>query len=202
MNKAIGYCRVSTDKQDLEAQKQAINEVAGREGYKIEWVTETISSRKKEREIYKLLETIEEGTTLIAYESSRVARSTTELFSIIQKLKEKKCNFHLLKPELFITADGSSIYCEAILFAMGIASQIERDLISERTKNALKQKKKEGVILGRPAGKGEKVEKQLLEKNLNKEYLVKMREAGLSVNKLAEHIGVSRLTMNSYLNKK
>jgi plasmid maintenance system antidote protein VapI len=56
--------------------------------------------------------------------------------------------------------------------------------------------------LGRPAGKGEKVEKQLLEKNLNKEYLVKMREAGLSVNKLAEHIGVSRLTMNSYLNKK
>lgn len=199
MVKAIGYCRVSTDKQDMEAQKNAINEVGAKKGYTVEFITEKISSRKKERVIYELLEEIEEGTTLIVYESSRLARSTTELFSIIQKLKEKKCNFHLIKPELLIKHDGSELASEAILFAMGISSQIERELISARTKNALAHKKKEGVILGRPAGLGEKVQKQLVEKNLNKEFIISMKKAGLSTVKLAELVGVNRLTMQSYL---
>jgi DNA invertase Pin-like site-specific DNA recombinase len=199
MEKAIGYCRVSTDRQDLEAQKNAINEVGAKKGYTVEFITEKISSRKKERVIYELLNEIEEGTTLIVYESSRLARSTTELFSIIQKLKEKKCNFHLIKPELFVKHDGTELYAEAILFAMGISSQIERELISARTKNALAHKKKEGVILGRPPGLGEKVQKQLAEKNLNKEFIISMQKAGLSTVKLADLVGVNRLTMRSYL---
>jgi DNA invertase Pin-like site-specific DNA recombinase len=194
MTNAIGYCRVSTDKQEVQAQENAINELCAREGMKVSFVTETVSSRKQERKIHEVIENLKEGETLVVYEASRLARSTTELFSYIQSIKQKGANIFIIKPELRISAKGSNINSEAILFALGIASQIERDMISERTRNALQAKKKEGVILGRPKGRGKKIEQME-----NAQELVKMYQIGLSFTKLAKYAGTDKRTVSEFL---
>jgi DNA-binding transcriptional ArsR family regulator len=93
----------------------------------------------------------------------------------------------------------ASIESQCMVFAIGIAAQIERDLISERTKSALKARKAEGVKLGRPEGKGRKVDEALQVKGLTADYLIDMAKAGLSVAKIARLIDLDQRTVGAWL---
>jgi putative DNA-invertase from lambdoid prophage Rac len=197
---AVGYIRVSTERQEYDAQRSAINEAAASEGYKVTFHEETVSSRKEERGIHEIVRTMEAGTVIITYEASRLARNMIELAAIVQEIKNKKCGLWIISENIKIgLSDAEDIHSEFMLMALGLAAQIERKMISERTRNALAHKKKEGVILGRPQGRGRKVAEAIEQKGLNREYIMNMRKAGLSVAKLAKMAGVNRLTMDEFI---
>jgi len=206
MKKAFGYVRISTSKQDLENQRQAIkkavydmDETDMDETKLIETYEETISSRKEKREIFKIVENLKESDILIVYELSRLGRSIGEIHKIVETVKEKKANIFIIVNNLKLgygLSKNEELTSSAMIFALGLGAQIERDLISERTKNALKARKEQGVKLGRPAGKGRKVEAILKEKNVDIEGL---KNIGLSAVKIGKLIGVDRRTVSDYL---
>ena len=169
------YIRVSTDHQHVENQKHEINTFTQKQGIQIsKWVDETISSRKplQERKLGKLLKKLKKGDVLIATELSRLGRNLLEVMGILQNCLEKDCQIWTLKENYRLGAD---IQSKVLAFAFSLASEIERQLISERTKNSLQRLKDEGKHLGRPHGfsykklqkKHDKI-KELLDKNISK----------------------------------
>jgi DNA invertase Pin-like site-specific DNA recombinase len=198
--KAIGYIRVSTDKQERANQKAKINEAAAREGLKLSGIIEeTISSRKADREIYSVIESLQPGETLIVTELSRLARSIGQVFDIVEKIKTKGAKLWVLNPEIR-TGNGNDLLADMLLFALSTAAQLERDLISERTKNGLAARKAQGVRLGRPPGRGGKVKAALEAKGLKaseiKEYYNKEIMTAAAIARL---LGLSRPTVNAWL---
>jgi len=189
VKQAIGYVRVSTSEQEVEAQKAAINEAAARQGVKVSrFVEEVISSRKAERKIYEVVHGLKEGETLIVYELSRLARSIGEVFEIVQEIKRRKASLWVLKPEIRTGIGGNDLQADMLMFALSTAAQIERDLISERTKNSLRAKRAQGVKLGRPAGKGRKVEEAAAKKKVVPEALIESYK-----NKILTAAAIARL---------
>jgi len=180
---------VSTSEQEVEAQKAAINEAAARQGVKVSrFVEEVISSRKAERKIYEVVHGLKEGETLIVYELSRLARSIGEVFEIVQEIKRRKASLWVLKPEIRTGVGGNDLQADMLMFALSTAAQIERDLISERTKNSLRAKKAQGVKLGRPEGKGRKVEEAAAKKKVVPEALIESYK-----NKILTAAAIARL---------
>lgn len=146
----IAYIRKSTDKQSFEHQEFEIKEYAKRNNIKIDkWIEESISSRKelKKRKLGELLEELQEGDCLICSEISRIGRSLLEVMGILQTCLEKNCQVITIKENYHL---GNDLQSQVLAFAFGLSSQIERDLISQRTKSALDAKKALGVKLGRP----------------------------------------------------
>jgi len=205
MKKAFGYVRISTCKQDLENQRQAIKKAVYDmdETKLIETYEETISSRKEKREIFKIVENLKESDILIVYELSRLGRSIGEIHKIVETVKEKKANIFIIANNLKLgygLSKNEELTSTAMIFALGLGAQIERDLISERTKNALKARKEQGVKLGRPAGKGEKVRKAMAEKGITAEQLERFKKAGLSDSAIGRLLGVDRRTVKDFKN--
>lgn len=201
---AVGYIRVSTDKQEYEAQRAAINEAAAKEGYKVvTYIEETVSSKEHytKRKINQMIQELEAGTVVITYEASRLARNMMELAAIVQEIKNKGGGVWIISNDLKIGLNKENeVLGEFMLMALGLAAQLERQFIRERTTNALKQRRKEGVTLGRPAGKGKKVAEAIASKGLDKQQFIEMRQKwGFSVAKLAKMAGVNRLTMDEWL---
>lgn len=175
------YIRVSTDHQHVENQKHEINTFAQKQGIQIsKWVDETISSRKplQERKLGKLLKKLKKGDVLIATELSRLGRNLLEVMGILQNCLEKDCQIWTLKENYRLGAD---IQSKVLAFAFSLASEIERQLISERTKNSLQRLKDEGKHLGRPhvfsykklQKKHDKI-KELLDKNISKAEIARL----------------------------
>ena len=178
-----GYIRVSTDHQHVENQKHEINTFAQKKDIQInKWVDETISSRKplQERKLGKLLKKLKKGDILIATELSRLGRNLLEVMGILQKCLEKDCQIWTLKENYRLGAD---IQSKVLAFAFSLASEIERQLISERTKNSLQRLKDEGKHLGRPYGfsykklqkRHDKI-KELLDKNVTKAEIARLMD--------------------------
>ncbi len=176
-----GYIRVSTDQQNIENQKHEITEFVKSQNITIDkWVDEVISSRKqlKERKLGKLLTHLKKGDVLIASELSRLGRNLLEVMGILQSCLERECQIWTLKENYRLGAD---IQSKVLAFAFSLAAEIERKLISERTKNALQRLKNEGRHLGRPIGfryrkldgKKDKIEK-LLSQNISKVKIAKL----------------------------
>jgi len=194
--KTYAYIRVSTDKQENKNQRHKINEYAAKKGIKIDsWIEETISSRKKDRAIYPLIESLKANDLIIVTEFSRLARSgMIELFTILGSIQEKKGSLYIIQESIKIDSGKMSVYAEAIVSALSLASRIERDMISERTKTALAARKAQGVKLGRPstysvlAGREDEIEKYL--------------KLGLNKTSIAKLMGVARSTIYLYLEKK
>lgn len=140
----IGYCRVSTDKQDLEAQIFELKKFGCEKIY-----SDVVSGVKKRPELDKLLNFIlRENDTLVVYRLDRVGRSLIDLLNIIQKLNDKKIDFISLNENINTsTAQGKLLFSISGAFA-----EYERSIIQERTKMGLKNAKAKGVILGRPKG--------------------------------------------------
>jgi len=151
MSKIYGYLRTSTDKQEIKNQKLEILEFGRKEDLKIDdFIEIQISSRKttKERRIDELLGKLEEGDTLIATELSRIGRSTVEVITIINELIEKGVDIIIVKQNLRINASNKNDMTSKVMITMlSLFAELERDLISQRTKEALKTKKAQGQIL-------------------------------------------------------
>lgn len=190
-----GYTRVSTELQNTENQKHEIQTFA--EANKItinKWVNEVISSRKslKEKQLGKLLKHLKKGDILIASELSRLGRNLLEVMGILQSCLEKDCQIWTLKENYKLGAD---IQSKVLAFAFSLAAEIERQLISQRTKESLKRIKDEGKHLGRPHGfnynkldtKKDKI-KELLNKQVSKAEIARL-------------LNCSWLTLHRYIQK-
>jgi len=176
-----GYCRISTSQQTVLNQRHEIQAFAEKNNLKIDkWLDEVISSRKplNERKLGKLLKKLKKGDILIASELSRLGRNLLEVMSILQFALERECQIWTLKENYRLGAD---IQSKVLAFAFSLASEIERQLISERTKNSLQRLKDEGKHLGRPYGftykklekKHSKI-KELLDKNVSKAEIARL----------------------------
>lgn len=188
--KNIGYIRVSTDKQDLNNQKLSILEYASKNNIKInDFVMMTISSRRtpKERKIDELIDNLNEGDTLYVSELSRIGRSLGQIIQIVDTLVKKKIKFMALKERIFI--DGKQdIQSKVTVGLFGLFAEIERDLISERTKQGLAAARAKGKLIGRPKGsignskldgKEEEI-KSLLSKGVSKTSIAKILDVSRS----------------------
>jgi DNA invertase Pin-like site-specific DNA recombinase len=152
--KVIGYLRVSTQEQDLEKNKADILAFANeRKLGHVTWVEEKVSGVKtwKKREIANAVESLCGGDWLIVAELSRLGRSTLDILDVLAVLREKGVNVYAVKGNW--TLNGS-IEAKVFVTMMALFSEIERDLISARTKEALKARQAAGVKLGRPRGPG------------------------------------------------
>ena len=150
----IAYLRVSTTDQDVEKNKADILHLANDKGLgKVEWIEETASGRVswKKRKIAEILGQLQSGDTLLVSELSRLGRSMLECMEILSIASQKEINIYSVKGNWQL---DNSIQSKIIAMAFSMAAEIERDLISQRTKEALAAKKKAGVKLGRPKGIG------------------------------------------------
>ena len=151
MCKTIAYLRVSTDEQDLENQKLEIQKYAERHSFEIDqWIEVEMSSRKtfEARKIDDLLRSLKRGDRLIVSELSRIARSMRQIHNIMHELTQKKVETHIIKQGLI--ARDKDLTSKITINAFAMAAEIERDLISQRTKNGLALAKKRGKTLGNP----------------------------------------------------
>jgi DNA invertase Pin-like site-specific DNA recombinase len=152
--KVIGYLRVSTQDQDLEKNKADILLFANerRIGH-VEWVEEKVSGTKgwRTRELAKAVESLQTGDWLIVPEISRLGRSTLDTLDVLAELRKNGVNVYAIKGAW--TLNGT-IESKVFLTMMALFSEIERDFISARTKEALRARKAAGVKLGRPRGPG------------------------------------------------
>ena len=181
-----GYLRVSTDNQTVENQRYEINKYALEKGYEIDkYIEETISGGKavNKRKLGKLLKILKTGDILIASEISRLGRSLYMIMDILNLCMEKgvlvftiKDNFHL----------GDDIESKVLAFAFSLSAEIERRLISQRTKEALERIKKEGKRLGRPIGSKGKHPK--LEGKYK--YIKDLIDKGVSISRIAKRLKV------------
>lgn len=195
-----GYIRVSTEKQDYENQKHGILEYTNKHklGY-VEFVEETISSRRKfeDRDLSRLISNMKKGDILIVSELSRIGRSILEIMSIFKILAEKGIQTHIIKGGFVIGGDDNKIQSSVLVFAFGLAAEIERELISQRTKEALALRKAKGIKLGRK--KGAKVASKLDGKE---EAIIALLEKKIPVASIAKIFGVARTTMINFINSR
>jgi DNA invertase Pin-like site-specific DNA recombinase len=183
-----GYARVSTDRQDADRQELDIRRYAEAQGLgAVKLVRETVSSRKAEREVYKLVDKLRGGDVLIVTELSRLARSMIELNGIIADVLRKGASLRVVDGQ----AVDESIGSQSLVFALGIAAQVERDMISERTKSALRARKAQGVKLGRPAGKSKLDEKA--------DEIRKYLALGVDKANIARIVGCQRATLYAWI---
>ena len=179
-----GYIRVSSDKQTVENQRFEINKFCEHEKMEIDgWIEETISGTKaySKRELGKLLKQVEKDDLIICAELSRLGRNLFMIMEILNICMTKECKVWTIKDN----------------YRLGEDIQIERNLISQRTKEALSRKKAEGIILGRPKGKKSAPDKYKLhnKKNLIQELL----KANISQRKIAQICNVDRNTLARYI---
>ena len=152
---AWGYVRVSTDQQRTETQKLAILEYANKQNEKIDnWVEVKASSRKSstERRIDELLEKLQKGDRLIVAELSRLGRSVGQIAMLIDELLNNKVRIICLKENINLNGK-KDLQTKVMITMFSLFAEIERDLISERTKEGLARARAEGKLLGRPKGK-------------------------------------------------
>lgn len=155
MPNVYAYLRVSTDQQDLENQRLEISQYAQENGLEVDgWLEVKASSRKdeKQRKLDVLMNTVKRGDTLIVSELSRLARSMQEVFSLFDELtKQRKVRLHVIKQGIQTKVNGEmDMQTKVLVWAFGMAAELERDLISQRTKNGLARAKAEGKKLGNP----------------------------------------------------
>lgn len=191
-----GYIRVSTDKQTVENQRYEINQFCQTNTQIVDkWIEETISGGKKveERKLGKLLKKMKKGDILICSELSRLGRNLLMIMGILNECMNRDIHVWTIKDNYRL---GSDISSKVLAFAFGLSAEIERNLISQRTKEALARKKAEGVVLGRP--KGRKSSKTKLTGQEKK--ILELLDKKVSYSAIGRIVGVHRLTVSSFVN--
>ncbi len=192
-----GYIRVSSDKQTVENQRFEINKFCGREELAVDgWIEETISGTKayNKRELGKLLRKVQKGDLIICAELSRLGRNLFMIMEILNICMTKECRVWTIKDNYRL---GDDIQSKVLAFAFGLSAEIERNLISQRTKEALARKRAEGVVLGRPKGSKTALEKRKL---YGKDTLIReLLKANVSKRKIAKICKVDRNTLDRYI---
>lgn len=177
----IGYARVSTQEQNLDRQIDMLVKygVDSRNIYK-----EKITGTKADREqLNKMLEELQEGDTVIIADLTRISRSTKDLLLIIDKIKEKGASIKSIK-DTWLDTTSTNPYNSFLLTVMSGLSQLERDLISSRTKEGLESAKARGRVGGRPNKRNDKAKMVEL-----------MAKEGYKIKDIVEQTGLSRTTI-------
>ncbi|WP_064444407.1 recombinase family protein [Rhodococcus sp. YH3-3] len=199
MPRVIAYVRVSTNKQDVENQLSGIRIFAERERIEItETVGETISGYKSaltERKLSEVLEGLERGDMLVVSETSRISRRLLDVQNTIHDLLDRGIGVVAVKENIVFKDDINS---KVLAFAFGLSAEIERNLISARTREALARKKAEGMILGRPVGSGKVENLKLYGKD---EQILELQLKRVSKAAIARMFDVNRETLNRYIKR-
>lgn len=191
------YIRVSTDKQTTKNQKFEIARFAKERKIKIaKWIEEIISSRKQlnERSFGDLLTKLKPGDVLIVSEISRMGRNLMQIMSILNQCMNNQVKVYAIKEGYEL---GDNINSKVLAFAFGLSAEIERNLISQRIKEALARKKAEGIKLGRP--KGSKKRNPILLKHAD--YINEQFKNGASQIHIARKLNVHRHTVKKWIEK-
>lgn len=187
MNKTLAYLRTSTDRQDLNNQKLEILEYARRHSLHIDdFIEIAISSRKspRDRRIEELLARLHPGDTLVVTELSRLGRSTGHVITLIDELVANDITILVLKQNLKLNKDQDDIQSITMITMLSLFAQLERTMISRRTKEALATKKAQGIQLGKPKGT-----LQASQFDKDRERIVELLSLGVSTRKIAlEHL--------------
>ena len=189
-----GYIRVSSDRQTVENQRFEINNFCKREKIKVEkWIEETISGTKapEKRELGKMIKKLNKGDIVICSELSRLGRSLFMILDVLSLCMKKEIKLWTIKDNYRL---GNDIESKVLAFAFGLSAEIERNLISQRTKEALARVKAEGRHLGRQFGS--KNQKHILDSKLNELHV--MQSNNISKTEIAKRLKVSRATIQRY----
>jgi len=199
MGKVLAYIRASTDKQDLNHQKLEILELTRKKSMQVDdFIEITISSKKtsKQRRIDEMLENLNEADTLIVTELSRLGRSTAEVIGLINGLIQRGIRIIIIKQGLDI--QNHDMQSKVMITLFSLFSELERDLVSLRTKEALAAKKAQGQILGKPKGT---IQKSKFDADIDK--IRELLALGVSVRKISKLLGYrNNISLNIYINKR
>ena len=192
-----GYIRVSSDKQTVENQRYEIIRFCASQNITVDgWIEETVSGMKNydKRELGSLLGKVKAGDLIICSELSRLGRNLFMMMEILNQCMTKDCRIWTIKDGYRL---GDDIQSKVLAFAFGLSAEIERNLISQRTKEALARKKAEGVVLGRPVGR-----KSSHVKLTGKEEVIKvLRSEGVSISEIARIFKVNRNTVSKFIHE-
>lgn len=181
MGRVIGYCRVSTEDQNLDMQEQAIEHYAKEKGLEFILYVERISSRKEKRvELEHAMKAATKGDLFVVYKLDRLARSTKELYKLTGDLTEKGVEFVSIN-DIFDTTTPTG---KAMFGMLAVFAEFERDIIQQRTRAGLESARKRGRIGGRPAI-DEKTKKRVRA----------LFETGESATDIAKEYGIGRATV-------
>ncbi|MVM29391.1 master DNA invertase Mpi family serine-type recombinase [Spirosoma sp. HMF4905] len=189
------YIRVSTDRQTGENQKYEILKKTSSERVHVDkWIEETASGARsaKDRELGSLLKRMQSRDVLYVTELSRLGRSLMEIMSILHDCMERDVRVVAIKEGYEL---GNNISSKVLAFAFGLSAEIERQLISQRTKEALERRKTEGGSLGRPKGSRNELVK-LSGKEDNIRELLKNK---VSISAIGRILGVNRQTVSDFI---
>lgn len=192
-----GYIRVSSDKQTVENQRFEIKKFCKKQNISVDgWIEETISGTKNynKRQLGLLLSSVKKDDVIICSELSRLGRNLFMIMEILNVCMTKECKVWTIKDNYRL---GEDIQSKVLAFAFGLSAEIERNLISERTKEALARKKSEGIRLGRPhkcRNKQHITDKQ-------SDYIYSALNLGMSVTQIANEIQIHRSTIYRMINR-
>lgn len=192
-----GYIRVSSDKQTVENQRFEINRFCERENISIDgWIEETISGTKNydKRKLGELLNQVQKDDLIICAELSRLGRNLFMIMEILNICMNKECRVWTIKDNYRL---GDDIQSKVLAFAFGLSAEIERNLISQRTKEALALRKAQGIKIGRI--KGSKNSSNKL--NSYEEIIHELLIIGIPKKLIAQKLKVDRTTLWRFLNQ-
>ena len=193
----IGYIRVSSNKQTVQHQHYEIEQFAEYNNITVDkWIEETISSRKalNKRQLGQLLDELQDGDILIAAEISRLGRSLLEVMHILETCLNKNCQVWTLKENYRL---GNDIQSKVMAFAFGLSAEIERNLISQRTKASLESVKASGKRLGRPFA----AQSRKLKLSRNTKKVKELLDMGLTKYRIAKIMGVKHTTLSRFIDR-
>lgn len=193
-----GYIRVSTDQQTTKNQKFEIEKFCQKNQFHIDkWIMETISSTQEldKRKLGILLKELQKGDIVIAAELSRLGRNLLQIMSILNYCLNKEAQVWTIKDNYRL---GTDIQSKVLAFAFGLSAEIERNLISQRTREALERVRSEGKKIGHPAGKNNK--QRMLDKHSEK--IIQWRKKKISLTQIAKFLKCNRKTVYNYVRLK
>lgn len=192
-----GYIRVSSDKQTVENQRFEIGNFAKAHNLQVDgWIEETISGLKNydKRELGKLLKKVKKDDLIICAELSRLGRNLFMIMEILNLCMSRECRVWTIKDNYRL---GEDIQSKVLAFAFGLSAEIERNLISQRTREALARKRAEGVVLGRPKGR----RSSRVKLSGQEETIRILLQRKVPKTKIAKIFGVNRMTVDSFIKR-
>lgn len=193
-----GYLRVSSDEQDVNSQKQGVERFAKDKGWNIDkYITDEGVSGSKDpdkRNLGPLLKIVQRGDIIISSEISRLGRDLYMIMDILHFCMEQGCIIHTVKDRFTL---GDDIQSKVLAFAFGLSAEIERQMIRQRTKEGLRLRVKQGILVGRPLGS--KTEPKVDEDT--KARIIEQYGWGVPLRRLAENFKVDRNTVDRWLTK-
>ena len=191
-----GYIRVSTNTQTTDNQKFEIEQFAKKQGIRIDkWIEETISSRQElsKRKLGLLIKQIQKGDVLISSELSRLGRDLLQIMGILNHCMNIGADIWTIKDNYRLDA---GIQGKILAFAFGLTAELERNLISQRTKEALAARRAAGMVLGRPYGS----KSSYLKLSGRENFICNMLNKGYSKTQIAKQLCVNRETLTNFIN--